>query len=175
MEIKPRVRLHTSAGDIVLELCPAEAPISVENFLQYVNAGYYDGKIFHRVIRGFMLQGGGMDAQMREDKPGRPIKNEAANGLKNTTGTVAMARTQVVDSATAQFFINVADNEFLDHRDSTPGGFGYAVFGKVVDGMDTVELIENSPTTTRGHHQDVPKEPITILRTSVESDPACPS
>ncbi|MDD2558547.1 MAG: peptidylprolyl isomerase, partial [Desulfuromonas sp.] len=167
---KPRVRLHTSAGDIVLELCPEEAPISVENFLQYVNAGYYDGKIFHRVIRGFMLQGGGMDAKMREDKPKRPIKNEAANGLKNTIGTIAMARTQVVDSATAQFFINVADNEFLDHRDSTPDGFGYAVFGKVIDGMDTVQSIENTPTSTSGYHQDVPKEPITILHASVVSE-----
>ncbi|MDY0212077.1 MAG: peptidylprolyl isomerase [Desulfuromonadaceae bacterium] len=170
MENKPRVRLNTSAGDIVLELYPTEAPISVENFLQYVNDGYYDGKIFHRVIRGFMIQGGGMDAQMCEDKPRSSIKNEAANGLKNSIGTIAMARTQVVDSATAQFFINVADNEFLDHRDSTPEGFGYAVFGKIVDGMDTVHSIENTSTATCGFHQDVPKEPVTILHADVVSD-----
>lgn len=172
MENNPQVRLHTNAGDILLELYPAEAPISVKNFLQYVNAGYYDGKIFHRIIRGFMIQGGGMDAEMHEDKPRRPIKNEAANGLKNIIGTVAMARTQVIDSATAQFFINTADNEFLNHRDSTPDGFGYAVFGKVVGGMETVQAIENVPTTTRGYHQDVPKEPVIILHAGVVSDPS---
>ncbi len=175
MENKPRVRLHTSVGDIVIELYPAEAPISVENFLQYVNDAYYDGKIFHRVIRNFMIQGGGMDEKMCETKPRRPIKNEAANGLKNTIGTVAMARTQVVDSATAQFFINVADNGFLDHRDTAPADFGYAVFGNVVVGMDIVELIENTPTTTRGHLQDVPKEPVVILSARVESDSTCSS
>jgi len=165
----PKVRLHTSAGDIMLELYPEEAPVSVENFLKYVNDGYYDGKIFHRVIRGFMVQGGGMDTTMREGKPRRPIKNEADNGLKNTSGTVAMARTQVIDSATAQFFINVADNRFLDHRDPSPEEFGYAVFGNVVAGMDVVREIEKTPTTSRGFHQDVPREPITILHASVET------
>ncbi|MFA6687661.1 MAG: peptidylprolyl isomerase, partial [Desulfuromonas sp.] len=162
-------RLHTSAGDIVLELYPEDAPISVENFLKYVNDGYYDGKIFHRVIRSFMIQGGGMDAKMQEGKPRRPIKNEANNGLKNTIGTVAMARTQVIDSATAQFFINVSDNEFLNHRNSSAEGFGYAVFGKVIEGMDVVKEIEKTPTTTRGFHQDVPEEPITILHARVET------
>lgn len=166
----PKVRLHTSAGDITLELYPEEAPVSVENFLKYVNDGYYDDKVFHRVIRGFMIQGGGMDATMREGKPRQPIKNEADNGLKNTTGTIAMARTQVIDSATAQFFINVADNEFLNHRDPSPEGFGYAVFGKVSSGMDVVKEIEKTPTTSYGFHQDVPKEPITILHASVETD-----
>jgi len=165
----PKVRLHTSAGDIVLELYPEDAPISVENFLKYVNDGYYDGKIFHRVIRSFMIQGGGMDAKMQEGKPRRPIKNEANNGLKNTIGTVAMARTQVIDSATAQFFINVSDNEFLNHRNSSAEGFGYAVFGKVIEGMDVVKEIEKTPTTTRGFHQDVPEEPITILHARVET------
>ena len=165
----PKVRLHTSAGDIVLELYPEDAPISVENFLKYVNDGYYDDKIFHRVIRSFMIQGGGMDAKMQEGKPRRPIKNEANNGLKNTIGTVAMARTQVIDSATAQFFINVSDNEFLNHRNSSAEGFGYAVFGKVIEGMDVVKEIEKTPTTTRGFHQDVPEEPITILHGRVET------
>ncbi len=165
----PKVRLHTSAGDIVLELYPEDAPISVENFLKYVNDGYYDDKIFHRVIRSFMIQGGGMDAKMQEGKPRRPIKNEANNGLKNTIGTVAMARTQVIDSATAQFFINVSDNEFLNHRNSSAEGFGYAVFGKVIEGMDVVKEIEKTPTTTRGFHQDVPEEPITILHARVET------
>ncbi|MFO7832147.1 MAG: peptidylprolyl isomerase [Desulfuromonadaceae bacterium] len=167
--VTPKVRLHTSAGDIVLELYPDEAPISVENFLKYVNDGYYDGKIFHRVIRGFMIQGGGMDTKMREGKPRRPIKNEAYNGLKNTAGTVAMARTQVIDSATSQFFINVADNQFLNHRDPSPAGFGYTVFGKVAAGMDVVKEIEKTPTTSRGFHQDVPTESITILHASVET------
>ncbi|MCA1796953.1 MAG: peptidylprolyl isomerase [Desulfuromonadaceae bacterium] len=165
----PKVRLHTSAGDIVLELYPQDAPVSVKNFLEYVNDGYYDGKIFHRVIRGFMIQSGGMDAVMREGKPRRPIKNEADNGLKNTTGTVAMARTQVIDSATSQFFINVSDNQFLDHREPSPEGFGYAVFGKVATGMDVVKEIEKKPTTSRSFHQDVPKDPITILHASVET------
>jgi cyclophilin family peptidyl-prolyl cis-trans isomerase len=165
----PKVRLHTSAGDIVLELYPEEAPVSVENFLKYVNDGYYDDKIFHRVIRGFMIQGGGMNAAMREGKPRGPIKNEADNGLKNSAGTVAMARTQLIDSATSQFFINVADNSFLNHRDSSPEGFGYAVFGKVVEGMDVVKTIEKVPTTSRGFHQDVPVEPVTILHASVDT------
>jgi cyclophilin family peptidyl-prolyl cis-trans isomerase len=163
-----KVRLHTSAGDIVLELYPQKAPLTVENFLQYVKNGYYDGKIFHRVIRGFMIQGGGMDETMREGKPRRPIRNEADNGLENTTGTVAMARTHVIDSATAQFFINVADNQFLNHREPSPEGFGYAVFGSVVEGMDVVRKIETVPTTTRGSHQDVPREPVTILHAGVE-------
>jgi cyclophilin family peptidyl-prolyl cis-trans isomerase len=164
----PKVRLHTSAGDIVLELYPQKAPLTVENFLQYVKDGYYDGKIFHRVIRGFMIQGGGMDANMREGKPRRPIRNEADNGLENTTGTIAMARTQVIDSATAQFFINVADNQFLNHRNPSPEGFGYAVFGSVEEGMDVVRKIETVPTTARGFHQDVPLEPVTILHAGVE-------
>ncbi|MBN2645882.1 MAG: peptidyl-prolyl cis-trans isomerase [Desulfuromonadaceae bacterium] len=166
----PKVRLHTSAGDIVLELNQEKAPITVENFLAYVQSGFYDGKIFHRVIPGFMIQGGGMDAAMNEERQKTPIKNEAANGLKNLTGTIAMARTQVVDSATSQFFINVNDNDFLNYRGPSPEAFGYAVFGQVVEGMEVVHAIEKVPTTSRGFHQDVPAEPVTILHASVVED-----
>ena len=153
------VVLSTTHGDITLELDAEHAPITVENFLAYVEDGFYDGTIFHRVIPGFMIQGGGMDASMNEKKTRAPIKNEADNGLSNTRGTIAMARTQVVDSATAQFFINLSDNTFLDHgaRD-----FGYAVFGKVVDGMDVVDTIAEVQTGDRGMHQNVPVEPVVI-------------
>src|SRR3972149_3391924 len=135
----PMVVMKTSMGTIKIELDEAKAPVTVKNFLAYVDEGFYDGTIFHRVIDGFMVQGGGFTADMTQ-KPTKPaIKNEAGNGLKNLRGTIVMARTSVVDSATAQFFINVVDNAFLDHRDETPGGFGYAVFGRVVEGMDVVD------------------------------------
>ncbi|MGE5189884.1 MAG: peptidylprolyl isomerase [Gemmatimonadota bacterium] len=165
---KPVVLLETSLGKIKIALDPAKAPVSVENFLAYVKAGHYDGLIFHRVIRDFMVQGGGFTKDMRERRPSRPpIKNEAGNGLRNERGTVAMARTQVVDSATAQFFINVVNNDFLDHVDETPRGYGYAVFGKVIEGMDVVDKIRAVPTGRFSMFQDVPKEPVTIIRASV--------
>jgi peptidyl-prolyl cis-trans isomerase A (cyclophilin A)/peptidyl-prolyl cis-trans isomerase B (cyclophilin B) len=158
----PKVLLKTSMGDVTLELDRAKAPVSVANFLEYVEDKTYDGTIFHRVIPGFMIQGGGFSSDMQQKPTKAPIKNEAGNGLKNLTGTVAMARTGVVDSATAQFFVNVKDNAFLDHRDETPAGFGYAVFGKVVDGMDVVKKIEAVPTTTKAPHRDVPVTPVVI-------------
>ncbi|MBE0595986.1 MAG: peptidyl-prolyl cis-trans isomerase [Desulfuromonadales bacterium] len=163
----PMIQVETSAGEIIFELDAAKAPQSVANFLSYARAGLYDGTIFHRVIKGFMIQGGGMTPQMQEKPTGAPIQNEAANGLKNKTGTIAMARTQEVHSATAQFFINTADNKFLDHGGLSPSVFGYAVFGKVVDGMDVVYTIEQSATTTVGPHQDVPKEPVVIQKVTV--------
>ena len=157
------VLMKTSAGDIELELDRSKAPLSVDNFLTYVESKHYDGTIFHRVIRDFMIQGGGFSADMRQKATLPPIKNEAENGLKNTRGSIAMARTSVIDSATSQFFINVKDNSFLDHgaRD-----FGYAVFGKVVKGMDVVDSIATSPTGAR----DIPRESILIESVSVISD-----
>ncbi len=156
---KPSVVLSTSLGDITVELFPDKAPVSVENFLSYVKEGFYNNTIFHRVIPGFMIQGGGMTKDMSAKKTNAPIKNEADNGLKNLKGTVAMARTQVVNSATSQFFINLADNAFLDHgaRD-----FGYAVFGKVTNGMDVVDKIAAVKTSNRAMHQNVPVEPVII-------------
>ena len=165
---KPVVLLETSMGNIKIELYPDKAPITVKNFLAYVNEGHYDGLVFHRVIRNFMVQGGGFTPDMKEKRPGRqPIKNEAGNGLRNDRGTVAMARTGVVDSATAQFFINVVNNDFLNHKNETPQGFGYAVFGKVTEGMDVVDKIRNVPTGNVKMFQDVPKEPVTIRKASV--------
>jgi len=158
----PVVVLDTSMGQIQVELDAQKAPITVQNFLSYVKKGHYDGTIFHRVIPGFMIQGGGMSAEMRERSTDRPIKNEAGNGLRNDRGTIAMARTGVVDSATAQFFINHKDNAGLDHKDETSGGFGYAVFGKVIQGMDVVDQIARVPTGNRGHHQNVPTTPVVI-------------
>ena len=162
-----KVRLDTSAGEIVLELDREKAPRTVDNFLQYVRAGHYEGTIFHRVIEGFMIQGGGMDAQMREKPPRPPIPLESRNGLNNVRGTVAMARTSVPDSATAQFFINVVDNAFLDAAQARDGN-GYAVFGKVVSGMDVVDRIRIVPTAAKGPHQNVPTMPITIRKATVE-------
>jgi cyclophilin family peptidyl-prolyl cis-trans isomerase len=165
---KPRVRLDTSKGPIVVELDPAKAPETVANFLQYVKDGHYDGMIFHRVIPGFMIQGGGVTAEFAGKPLRPPIKNEAANGLSNARGTIAMARTSDVNSATAQFFINLKDNTFLDHKDDTPRGFGYCVFGKVVKGMDVVDAIAKVPTGAGGPFaQDVPKETVTIVHASV--------
>ncbi|WP_222929263.1 peptidylprolyl isomerase [Pigmentiphaga humi] len=163
----PQVALQTSAGRIVLELDDARAPATVANFLQYVRDGHYDGTIFHRVIGSFMIQGGGFTADMKE-KPTRPgIRNEASNGLKNTAYTVSMARTPDPHSASAQFFINVADNDFLNYRAATAQGWGYAVFGKVVQGKDVVDKIRSVPTTTRGPHADVPVQPIVIQKAEV--------
>jgi peptidyl-prolyl cis-trans isomerase B (cyclophilin B) len=163
----PQVELRTSMGSIVLELDPEKAPQTVENFLQYVKSGQYDGTIFHRVIPGFMIQGGGMTPDMREKPTRGAIKNEASNGLRNTVGTVAMARTGDPHSATAQFFINVADNGFLDFRGPTQQGYGYAVFGKVVKGMDVVNRIAQVPTGTKAPHGDVPLKPIVIERAQI--------
>jgi peptidyl-prolyl cis-trans isomerase B (cyclophilin B) len=163
----PQVELATTMGTIVIELERDKAPQSVENFLQYVKAGHYDGTIFHRVIPGFMVQGGGFTPDMREKPTRSPIKNEAANGLRNVTGTVAMARTPNPHSASAQFFINVADNAFLDFRAATPEGYGYAVFGKVVKGMDVVNRIVRVPTTSRPPHENVPQKPVVVERARI--------
>ncbi len=164
----PLVLLETSMGNITVELYPEKAPVSVRNFLAYVKEGHYDGLIFHRVIRDFMIQGGGFTKEMKERPPAHPpIKNEAGNGLRNERGTIAMARTGVVDSATAQFFINVVNNDFLNHVDETPRGFGYAVFGKVIEGMGVVDKIRALPTGRVSMFQDVPLEAVTILRATV--------
>lgn len=156
------VIIETSLGNIEVELNGEKAPISAENFLKYVDKKHYDGLIFHRVIKDFMIQGGGMDEKMSERKNDAPIKNEATNGLKNDRGTLAMARTMVVDSATSQFFINTVDNAFLNHSSPDPRGYGYAVFGKVTSGMDVVDKIRAVPTGSSGGHQDVPKTPVVI-------------
>lgn len=164
----PRVRMKTSAGDIVLELDAEKAPLSVENFLTYARDGVYNGTIFHRVIPQFMIQGGGFEPGMKKKPTRSPIRNEAHNGLKNKKGTIAMARTSSVDSATNQFFINCKDNTFLDHRSKDSRGYGYAVFGRVVDGMDVVEAIEKVPTGSKGGYQDVPRENVVIESVTVE-------
>lgn len=156
------VILHTNFGDIKLELNQEKAPATVENFVSYVKDGHYDGTIFHRVIGNFMIQGGGFDKDMEQKPTKDPIKNEANNGLKNDNGTVAMARTQDPHSATAQFFINVNDNDFLNFSSESMQGWGYAVFGKVVDGMDIVNKIKGVKTGNHGFHQDVPKEAVII-------------
>ena len=157
------VAIDTTYGEIKLELDEAKAPVSVKNFLAYADKGYYNGTIFHRVIKDFMIQGGGMNPDLSPKQPtDPPIKNEAANGLKNLRGTIAMARTNVIDSATSQFFINTKDNAFLDHRDASMQGFGYAVFGKVVAGMEVVDKIGNAPTGMRNRFSDVPVETVTI-------------
>lgn len=158
----PTVVIETNQGTIEAELYADKAPISVENFLKYTQEGFYDGTVFHRVIDGFMIQGGGFTENMQQKPTRDQIKNEATNGLKNERGTLAMARTNVVDSATAQFFINVKDNDFLNHSSPTPSGYGYAVFGKVTNGMEIVEKIKGVPTTTRGMFQDVPVTPVVI-------------
>ncbi|MEZ5363230.1 MAG: peptidylprolyl isomerase [Bryobacterales bacterium] len=159
----PSVVLETSEGAITIELDAEKAPKTVENFLSYVDSGHYDGTVFHRVIRNFMIQGGGMDANMRERDTGDPIENEADNGLKNERGTIAMARTSDPHSATAQFFINAVEtNSFLDHTSKSGSGWGYCVFGRVTDGMDVVDKIRGVATGRRGMHQDVPLEPVVI-------------
>ena len=162
-----KVLIKTNQGDITLTLDAAKAPKSVANFLQYVKSGHYDGTIFHRVINNFMIQGGGMTAGMKQKPTGAEIENEANNGLKNELGTVAMARTSDPHSATAQFFINVNDNEFLNHTAQNAQGWGYAVFGKVTEGMDVVDAIRKVKTGNTGFHQDVPAEDVVIEKASV--------
>ncbi len=166
-ETNPRVVIETSQGNVTVELFKDKAPITVRNFLSYVNEGFYDGLIFHRVIKNFMIQGGGLDENMQPKKNKFAIKNEATNGLKNARGTLAMARTAVVDSATSQFFINLVDNAFLDHKGKTPDMFGYAVFGQVVEGMDVVDAIAQVKTGNKAGHSDVPVEPVFINKASV--------
>ncbi len=166
----PSVLLKTNHGDITLELDAAKAPKSVANFLAYVKSGHYDGTIFHRVIDNFMIQGGGMTAGMKQKSTLDQIENEANNGLKNDRGTIAMARTSDPHSATAQFFINVNDNDFLNHTAPTPQGWGYAVFGKVSNGMDVVDKIKKVKTGNAGYHQDVPTEDVVIEKVSVIAD-----
>jgi len=160
------VVIKTSLGDIKVKLAADKAPLTVANFLSYAEAGHYNGTIFHRVIDGFMIQGGGFDANMRQKPTKAPIKNEAANGLANKRGTLAMARTMVVDSATSQFFINVKDNAFLDFQAPTPQGFGYCVFGEVVEGMDVVDRIKGVRTGMKAGMSDVPLETVEILSVS---------
>jgi len=159
----PKILMKTSKGDITIELYPEKAPITIENFLSYVDEGFYSGTIFHRVIPSFMIQGGGFTADFQEKDTKSPIKNEAANGLKNKRGTIAMARTMVIDSATCQFFINHVDNDFLDYKNSTAEGFGYCVFGKVTEGLDVVDAIASVKTMTKRGMQDVPRETVEIV------------
>ncbi|TDN69628.1 peptidylprolyl isomerase [Paraburkholderia sp. BL10I2N1] len=156
------VELHTNHGVIKIELDAEKAPKSVENFLNYVKAGHYDNTVFHRVIDGFMIQGGGFEPGMKQKPTDAPITNEANNGLKNVKGSLAMARTNDPHSATAQFFINVNDNDFLNHSSPTPQGWGYAVFGKVVEGLDVIDAIRKVKTGSKGFHQDVPVDDVII-------------
>ena len=162
-----KVKLTTTKGDILLQLDPEKAPVTVANFVQYVSSGHYENTIFHRVIEDFMIQGGGLDVDMRTLPAGKPIKNEANNGLDNELGTIAMARTSDPHSASAQFFINTNDNAFLNFRAETEDGWGYCVFGRVIDGMDVVEAIEEVETGRKGMHQDVPVEPVHITGAEV--------
>ncbi len=166
----PVVVLDTSKGIIRVALDATKAPATVANFVNYVERGHYDDTVFHRVIPGFMIQGGGMDAGLHEKATQPPVKNEATNGLLNVRGSIAMARTGVVDSATSQFFINVADNGFLNHRDTSPQGYGYAVFGQVIEGLDVVDAIVSVPTARRGGHDDVPVEPVSIRAARLETE-----
>ena len=163
-----RVRLDTDMGSITLELDAAKAPITVNNFVQYVRDGHYDGTVFHRVISDFMIQGGGFTAAMAQKPTREPIAIESRNGLRNARGTVAMARTMVPNSATSQFFINLKDNDFLDQANSRDG-HGYTVFGRVIAGMDVVDRIRQVPTGNRGGHQNVPLQPVTILKAALEN------
>lgn len=163
----PVVLMQTTVGDLHIELYPQDAPESVENFLRYVEDGHYDGTIFHRVVRGFVIQGGGFTAEMAEKDTRDPISNEAENGLKNLRGTLSMARTMDPHSATSQFFVNTVDNAMLDHTAPTPRGWGYAVFGKVISGMDAVDRIEASPVVSRAGHNDVPAMPVVVESATV--------
>ena len=161
------IKLETNLGDITIELDSEKAPLTAKNFLEYVNSGYYDNTLFHRVIDGFMIQGGGFEPGMKQKQTRAPIQNEAANGLKNEKYTIAMARTSDVHSATAQFFINVADNASLDYTSSTPRGFGYCVFARVLDGKDVVDKIRKVKTGSRSGHQDVPLEDVVVRKAHV--------
>jgi len=163
----PQVQLETNHGNIIIELNEAKAPTTVANFLSYVEDGFYDGTIFHRVIENFMVQGGGFDQDFQQKKTKAAIENEADNGLSNKRGALAMARTNDPHSATAQFFINTVDNDFLDFKGKAPSGWGYAVFGEVVEGMDVVDKIRKLKTTMRGPHQDVPAETVLIIKATV--------
>ena len=167
---KMTVEMQTNHGTIVLELDAKRAPKTVENFIQYAKDGYYDGTVFHRVRPGFMIQGGGFEVDMNQKPTRDPVKNEADNGLKNETGTIAMARTNDPHSATAQFFINVKDNTFLNHSSPSPQGWGYCVFGRVTDGMDVVHAIEKVATGNKGFHQDVPVTDVIIEKVTVLED-----
>lgn len=167
MSTSPRVKLQTNQGDILIELNAEKAPNTVANFLNYVNSGFYDGTVFHRVINNFMIQGGGFEAGMKQKPTEAPVKNEADNGLKNNKYTLAMARTSDPHSATAQFFINVADNDFLNFTAPTPNGWGYAVFGQVVEGTEIVDKIKGVRTGNKGFHQDVPVEDVIIEKATV--------
>jgi len=167
MQTTPQVILHTNHGDILIALDAEKAPKTVENFITYVQDGFYEGTVFHRVINNFMIQGGGFDADMQQKTTRAPVQNEADNGLQNQRYTLAMARTNDPHSATAQFFINVSDNDFLNHTAPTPSGWGYAVFGKVVDGTAVVDKIKAVKTGNRGFHQDVPVEAIVIEKTTL--------
>jgi len=162
--------IETSLGSITIELDKEKAPVTVSNFISYANDQFYNGTIFHRVIKGFMIQGGGFDKEMKQKRTKPPIKNEADNSLKNLRGTIAMARTNVVDSATSQFFINSVDNHFLNHTDKTTSGYGYAVFGKVLKGMDIVDLISSVSTTFYGPHKDLPVDPVVIISVSIKDE-----
>ena len=162
-----KVQFQTNLGNIIIELNEEKAPKTVNNFVRYVQEGHYDKTIFHRVINGFMIQGGGFEKNMKEKDTSTPIENEADNGLKNNALTVAMARTSDPHSASAQFFINLVDNEFLNHDSKTMSGWGYAVFGKVIDGIDVVNMIAEVKTATKGFHDDVPVKPITIKKATV--------
>jgi cyclophilin family peptidyl-prolyl cis-trans isomerase len=157
------IQFKTSKGDFTIELFTKEAPISSENFLSYVDSGFFDNTIFHRVIPGFVIQGGGFTADMKQKKTNEPIENEAKNGVKNLRGTLSMARTNEVNSATSQFFVNLKDNDFLDNK---PGNFGYAVFGRVTEGMDVIDAIAAVKTGRKGMHDDVPVEPVVVLSAS---------
>ena len=164
------VIIRTTFGDIKIELDAEKAPVTVANFLEYARAGFYNGTIFHRVINNFMIQGGGFDTNMQQKAVGKPIDNEADNGLKNDFGTIAMARTMEPHSATAQFFINVKDNDFLNHSGKNMQGWGYTVFGKMVEGEEVVEKIRNVPTGSSGGHQDVPNDPVIIESVEIVED-----
>jgi peptidyl-prolyl cis-trans isomerase B (cyclophilin B) len=166
-ETQTKVKLTTTLGEIIIQLNTEKAPLSSANFLTYVNEGFYNGTIFHRVIPDFMAQGGGFDTSFNQKAVHAPIKNEANNGLTNTRGTLAMARTNDPNSATAQFFINYKDNTFLNHTSQTSSGWGYAVFGEVIEGMDIVDAMAKQPTSNRGGHQDVPKTDIIIEKAEV--------
>ena len=166
-DTQTKVKMTTSQGAFVIQVDHVKAPVSAANFVEYVKSGFYNGTIFHRVIPGFMAQGGGFDSSFAQKDTKTPIKNEADNGLKNKRGTLAMARTNDPNSATAQFFINYKDNGFLDHTSPTPSGWGYAVFGEVIEGMDVVDEMAKQPTGNRGMHQDVPKTDIVIEKAEI--------
>ena len=166
-DTQTKVKLTTTLGEVIIQLNTEKAPVSSANFLTYVNEGFYNGTVFHRIIPDFMAQGGGFDTSFNQKAVHAPIKNEANNGLKNTRGTLAMARTNDPDSATAQFFINYKDNSFLNHTSQTSSGWGYAVFGEVIEGMDVVDAMAKQATSNRGGHQDVPKTDIVIEKAEV--------